>query len=175
MTALLVRVVAALLAGTLFSQTAEFTQQYLQRLGGWTDALRVEVARFDATAGASGLSRVAAIDRLRRNPDRFVARQGEDAAVTVADYAHAERRYEALIDNPPLLRPFVALGDPDWTLAGRTFDDFRPAFPIGLDGLVLTGAGFCAGWAGGAGVHGAVRMRRRRRQRAAAERATLDA
>lgn len=169
MSALIVRIVGALAAGFLFSQSTEFTQQYLQRLGGAADELRTVVQRFDDSAHLEGLQRDAAIERLRSAADSFVARQGNDAASLVARQEEVERRYDKLTNTAPLLRPFEALADPDWPIMARAFDDFRPALPITADGLFLTIAGFAGGWgvgAGAAGVHG-IRKRRRARRAAA--------
>lgn len=169
MSALFVRAVGALLGGFLFSQASEFTQQYMQRLGGAADELRTIVRRFDDSARLEGLQRDAAIARLRSADDGFVARQGEDAASLVARQDEVERRYQKLTGTAPLLRPFEALADPDGTILARTFDDFRPALPITADGLFLAVAGFAGGWglgAGAAGVHG-IRKRRRARRAAA--------
>jgi hypothetical protein len=172
MTALLIRVVSAIFLGGLASQASELTQQYLQRLGGAVDALASVVERFDASAAAAGLSRESAVTRLRKAPDSFVARQGEDAAATIAQYAELRERYDVLTRNPPLLRPFLALGDPDTAVLRRTLGDFRPALPVTGDGLFLAVAGFAGGWAAGAGIAGAQGMRRRRagRRRDAASR-----
>ncbi|MEF2547859.1 DUF2937 family protein [Aurantimonas sp. E1-2-R+4] len=80
---MIARVFAALLTGTVFSQSVEFTQQYLQRLGGAVDEIEMVVARFDAGAARAGVSRDAALKRLRGNSDPLAARQGEDAAATI--------------------------------------------------------------------------------------------
>ncbi|HEX2018657.1 MAG TPA: DUF2937 family protein [Aurantimonas sp.] len=164
MSALLIRLFAAILLGLTFSQSTEFTQQYLQRLGGAADELRQVVARFDESASSLSLSRQQALDRLQANADTLVVRQGADAATTIVRYEDVERRYRELLEAAPLFRPFLAAGDPDWAIAGRTGEDYRPALPITVEGLLLTAVGFGLGWACGAGCHGALRMRRRRRQ-----------
>lgn len=169
MVPLLIRVFAALLTGTVFSQSVEFTQQYLQRLGGAVDELEMVVERFDAGAARAGVSRHAALKRLRGNSDPLAARQGEDAATTIVRYEELARRYSDLLDAAPLFRPFVALGDPDWAMTARAGDDYRPALPVTIDGLVLTAAGFGLGWALGASAYGAARMGRRRIRRQARE------
>ena len=163
MRGLLVRAIAAFALCFLFGQSVEFTQQYLQRLGGNVDALRDVVARFDASAATAHLGRREAVARLSRNPEALVARQGDDAAETIRRFEASEARYRRLLDSAPLLRPFVALADPDWTIVDHVGADYRPALPVTLDGLLLAVAGFILGWAGGAAAHGAWRMARRRR------------
>lgn len=163
------RLVAGLVFGFLFGQSAEFTQQYLQRLGGAVDALAAVVARFDASAGAEGYSRETAIRRLSQNPDRLAQRQGTDAAASIARYRSLRARYDELRRTAPILRPFAVISDPDMHVARGAAEDYRPAIPTTLDGLALTFAGFVAGWGAGSGAAGLVRMRRRRK------RAVLDA
>jgi hypothetical protein len=160
---LVLRTAGAVLSGFLFSQSAEFTQQYLQRLGGAADALGAVVERFDASAAAAGLSRDAAVERLQAGPDAFVAKQGADSAATIARYEDVSRRYRELSSAAPLFRPFVALSDPDTAVLPGVAADFRPALPTTADGLALTLAGLGGGWAAGAGAAAGVRRRRRRK------------
>lgn len=162
---LIARVVCAVAGAFLLGQSAEWTQQYLQRLGGAADELREVVRRFDEGAGAQNLTREEAIRRLREQSDALAARQGADAETTAARYAEVERRYRDLGRTAPLLRPFAAIGDLDTGVAGRALEDYRPALPATADGLALTLGGFVAGWGGGAGIAGAARMVRRRRDR----------
>ncbi|MDY8109472.1 DUF2937 family protein [Fulvimarina sp. 2208YS6-2-32] len=163
-TALSARLLAALLMTGLASQSAEFAQQYLQRLGGAADALSAEIAKFDESAAELGLGRRAAIGRLSGNDDPFVAAQGERIGAMAARAEAIAARYERLLETAPIMRPFILLSDPDWSIARRAFDDYRPALPVTIDGFMLTAIGFLLGWAGGASGHGAARMVRRRRR-----------
>lgn len=165
---LLARVAPALLVGLGLSQSAEFAQQYLQRLGGAVDELRTVVERFDATAGAENLTRQEALDRLARNADPIAVRQGESAAAALARFDAVSRRYDELLRTTPLFRPFAMLADPDGAIIERAAGDFRPAVPVTPDGFLLAFFGFVGGWAGGAGAAGTVRrvVRRRRAVRA---------
>ena len=165
LSAFLARVFAALFVGLLFSQSAEFTQQYLQRLGGATDEMRVVVERFENSARASALSPDEAIDRLKKNADDIASRQGLDAETSRERYQSLERRYSSLVSTMPLFRPFEVAVDPDWSIADRAIQDYRPAIPATGDGVLLALAGFVLGWAGGGGAHGAVAMAKRRRSR----------
>ncbi|MER0238033.1 DUF2937 family protein [Fulvimarina sp. MAC8] len=162
-TALAARLVAALGLMGAASQSAEFTQQYLQRLGGAADELAATVERFDESVEVQGLDRGSALDRLRGNSDPFVASQGDQMGETIARAELVGERYRELRETSPLFRPFVALTNPDWAIADRVMDDFRPALPVTMDGFVLTATGFLLGWAAGASGHGAVRMRKQRR------------
>ncbi len=164
LTAFFARVVAALFGGLLFSQSVEFTQQYLQRLGGAADEMRVVVERFEESARASDLSADAAIDRLKQNADPVAVRQGTDAETNLRRYSDLERRYDALVSTAPIFRPFEVAADPDWSVARRAAEDYRPALPVTSDGVVLAVCGFVLGWLCGAGGHGAAAAVKRRRR-----------
>ena len=159
----------------MFSQSAEFTQQYLQRLGGATDAMRAVVERFEDSARASALSPDEAIDRLKKNSDDLASRQGSDAETSRERYQDLDRRYTTLLSTSSLFRPFEVLADPDWSIAERAADDYRPAIPTTGDGVLLALGGFVLGWALGGGAHGAVAMGRRRREKRAARAAEAEA
>lgn len=167
LSAFLARVLAALFGGLLFSQSAEFTQQYLQRLGGAADEMRAVVERFEESARVLALSPDEAIERLKRNADDLAVRQGGDAEESRLRYEALEQRYRSLVSTAPLFRPFELAADPDWSIAERAAGDYRPAIPATGDGVLLALAGFLLGWALGGGTHGAVAMRKRRRARRA--------
>ena len=64
-----------------FSQFPEFSQQYIQRMGGAVDELSRFVAEFDADAAELGLSREVALVELAAGDD-----MGRARAETVADH-----------------------------------------------------------------------------------------
>jgi len=72
--------VMALLAGVLFSQAPEFSQQYRQRIGGAVDELRMVVDAFEAQAAASGLDRQGALSLYAASTQPFLRGQGEGNA-----------------------------------------------------------------------------------------------
>ncbi|MBP0616323.1 DUF2937 family protein [Jiella mangrovi] len=174
LSAFLARVVAALFGGLLFSQSAEFTQQYLQRLGGAADEMRAVVRRFEEGAAVSKLTPDQAIERLKRNDDEVAIRQGSDAEENRDRYRSLERRYQSLTATSPLLRPFEAAADPDWSVVSRAAGDYRPAIPATGDGVILALGGFVLGWACGGGAHGAVALAKRRRKRRSEAAQTSD-
>ena len=83
------------------AQFPEFSQQYVQRLGGAVDELRIVVADFDASAQAAGLTREAALADLSGSEFRDL-RQG-DMTRTIA-------RYERLDDFKALASRFDPQG-----------------------------------------------------------------
>lgn len=134
------------LAGAIsLSQFPEFSQQYLQRMSGAVDELRVIVASFDVTAKASGLTRDQALAEL--NGTGFKEDLRKSLTTQINRYDKLSQDYNALRRAEPLQRlaQLYRFGDP--TLARRTWEDFRPAVPVTTDGLVCAGLGFGAGWA----------------------------
>ena len=135
-----------LMAGLAASQGPEFAQQYRQRLGGAIDELRQVVVRFESDAQASGLSREAAITRLREQAEPVARAQG-DAMEQIGDRLSAlETQRDAFADAGPFNRLLVMMHRVDPGLARATYLDFEPAWPATAEGLATGGAGFAAGW-----------------------------
>jgi hypothetical protein len=135
-----------LLAATITSQLPEFAQQYRQRLGGAIDELHRIVQRFDTDAGASGLSRDQALNRMQTGPDDFVRRRGVSEAVTMERLARLEKHREALLADGPVRRvgSFLRYGDAE--LTDSTLRDFEPAVPVTWEGFLSAFVGFLIGW-----------------------------
>jgi len=126
------------------SQFPEFSQQYLQRLSGAVDELRLVTAAFDLTAQASGLSRDAALAQI--GGSQFADDLRGNIAANLTRFERLEGDYQALSGGDSLgrLARFWRFRDVD--LARRTWDEFRPALPVTADGLIFAGIGFSAGW-----------------------------
>ncbi len=127
------------------SQFPEFSQQYLQRLSGAVDELRVVTLAFDTTARASGLSREQALQQIAGSS--FQDNLRRDLAASFSRYDRLNADYQALAEATPLQRlaRFWHFRDPD--LVARTWAHFRPAVPVTADGLIMAAIGFGAGWA----------------------------
>ena len=144
------------------SQFPEFSQQYLQRLSGAVDELRLVTAAFDLTARASGLSREAALAEI--GGTAFTDDLRANMAANFDRYERLEVDYNALSGVDPLSRLARFWHFRDVDLARRTWDDFRPAMPVTMDGLIFAGIGFGAGWALIAGLLGLLARPFRRRR-----------
>ncbi len=135
-----------LMAGLAASQGPEFAQQYRQRLGGAIDELRRVATRFESDAQMSGLSREAAITRLREQAEPLARSQG-DAMERIGERLGAlEAQRDAFAEAGPFSRLLVMLHRIDPGLARATYLDFEPAWPATAEGLATGGAGFAAGW-----------------------------
>lgn len=149
--------------GAVASQFPEFSQQYVQRVGGYVDRLSEEVAQLDRDAASLGQSREAFLSGLAGGGP-----QGRLRAQALRDTVQRRDRLfmamDRLADAGALERAlhFRSLADAD--LIRRTQADFRPALPLSVEGAGFACAGFLAVWAGlGALLAGLRALFRRRR------------
>ncbi len=137
---LLDRVLCVLGAAGL-SQAPEFFQQYLQRLGGHLDEAKLILAGFAEVARRSGMTLQGYVDMLRAQPAMAVAETGARIAEIQARVEELATSEAALREANLWERPFVFLRHVDWDIAGRTWEVFKPAVPVTLEGAVYAGAG----------------------------------
>ena len=131
-----------LVGGLIVAQLPEFSQQYVQRLGGAVDALAQVVADFDASAASSDLSREEALAQLQGS--EFLDRRGQDMRRTFARHERLGAQLERLESAASGVRAISVLSRPDGEVASATFEAFRPALPVTADGVMFGGAGFLA-------------------------------
>ena len=124
------------LGAVLFSQIPEFMQQYLQRLGGHLDEARRQLANFTRTAAQSGLSLDQLIHQTSANSDPAVAKLGAVMGESATRVETLEAARSALLDAHVWSRPFVFLQHIDRQIASGTWQDFKPAMPTTVEGLV---------------------------------------
>ncbi len=140
---------AITLAGALsgavgLSQFPEFSQQYLQRLSGAVDELRVMAVAFDLSATTAGLTRQEALAEI--GGSAFQDDLRNTLSERLSRYDRLKSDYDGLSGASPLgrlARPW-RFADPE--LSRRTWQEFRPAVPVTADGLICAGIGFGAGW-----------------------------
>ncbi|MCX7564836.1 DUF2937 family protein [Sulfitobacter sp. F26169L] len=128
------------------SQSPEFSQQYLQRLGGAVDALGEVVADFDASATASGLSREQALGQMQGTA--FLQRRGADMARSIARYERLSRDLVVLEGQGPFMRAYNAARFTDSEIAQAAWRAYQPAIPVSFAGLIFAGVGFVLGGLG---------------------------
>ena len=124
------------------SQFPEFSQQYVQRLGGAVDALGQVVADFDASAAAEGLTRADALAQMTGTA--FVDRRRQDMARTIDRHARLLSDVQTLRRTGPFMRAYH-VARLDGEIARATWQDFKPALPLTFAGAVFAGVGFLAG------------------------------
>ncbi|QCO54473.1 DUF2937 family protein [Pseudorhodobacter turbinis] len=131
------------------SQYPEFSQQYIQRLGGQVDALTLMVDEFDRSASANGLTRRAALDQMQGTP--FLTARKADMERAFDRQARLSQNLTFLRLATPLERITMPHRMADRDTIRATWADFRPALPLTVAGAVAAALGFLGGW-------GAVRL-----------------
>ncbi|WP_108815245.1 DUF2937 family protein [Loktanella sp. Alg231-35] len=132
------------------SQFPEFSQQYMQRLGGQVDELTRVVVGFDDTALAEGLGREEILQEMSTTP----LMEGQVAMWrgTFARHARLSENLMVLQAASPLERVMMPQRMMDTATARATWADFTPAMPLSAAGAAATGTGFLGGWLAFAGV-----------------------
>ena len=159
----LVAAVAGL--GTL-SQAPEFAQQYRQRVGGAVDELRAVVQDFDRDAGNSGMSRTEALEQMLRSNEQFPRDRGTSMNRTMERYEALAEQETAMDKAHPVTRPLFVLRYPDTEIIENAWEDFQPALPFTIAGLVYGGLGaFLAMLLARTGISSTRAVRKRRADR----------
>ncbi|WP_322893787.1 MULTISPECIES: DUF2937 family protein [unclassified Yoonia] len=137
--------VAGLFGAAGLSQFPEFSQQYLQRLGGYVDALADQLMEFDAVALEAGYGREEMLQQMAQTPPM----DGQAAMWrrTVLRHAQLSDDLNALRAASPLERLMMPQRVADTDLARAVWSDFRPGMPLTGAGAISAGAGFAGGWA----------------------------
>jgi len=131
----------------VLSQFPEYAQQYTQRLGGAVDELRVVTEEFDRAATEGGLTRAAAIDRYSASNDEFLAGRGSSMTATFQRYDKL-RETLAQIQNAGPIERFQSLpAYLDTDIGRRTLENYKPAVPVTMEGILYALAGFLLGFA----------------------------
>lgn len=141
-----VSVLGGVALAVLFGQFPEYAQQYVQRLGGAVDELRIITAEFDRGAAEAGLSRETALDRYEGVGDSFVAGRGIAMRHTVLRYEQLSASL-ADIEGKSGLERFSLLPryfDPE--ISRRALEAYQPAMPVTIEGFAYAGAGFAIGY-----------------------------
>lgn len=126
------------------SQFPEFSQQYIQRLGGAVDELSRAVDNFDKDAAKVGLTRDEALSELAQGSD-LGAERSDSMAALIARHARLSADLEALKQAGPFTRASMLSHLSDSDVARRAFADYKPAVPATFEGAVFGGTGFLAG------------------------------
>lgn len=125
------------------SQFPEFSQQYLQRLGGAVDALGEVVSDFDASASVSGLSRDEALGQMQGTP--FLERRSADMTRSIARYERLRADLVVLEGQGPFMRAYNATRFTDTEIAQAAWQAYQPAVPVNFAGLTFAALGFMLG------------------------------
>ena len=128
------------------SQFPEYAQQYTQRLGGAVDELRVVTEDFDRAAQGAGLDRLGALNRYGASADTFIADRGVSMQRTFARYEQLSETLGTIQGASAIdrLRNLPAYLDTD--IGARTLENYQPALPVTVEGILYAGGGFLVGF-----------------------------
>ena len=152
------------LAVTL-SQFPEYAQQYTQRLGGAVDELRVITEEFDRAASEGGLDRQTALERYNASNDEFLAGRGTSMTATFQRYDMLSATLADIEGAGPVERFQSLPAYLDTDIGRRTLENFRPAVPVTMEGILYAGGGFILGYLVVSGLARFIAMPFRRRGR----------
>ena len=130
----------------ILSQFPEYAQQYTQRLGGAVDELRVITEDFDRAAAEGGLDRQQAIARYSVSNDEFLAGRGTSMQATFMRYDTLSRTLADIQGAGPVERFQSLPAYLDSDIGRRTLENYRPAVPVTMEGILYAGAGFVLGY-----------------------------
>jgi len=125
------------------SQFPEYSQQYIQRLGGAVDALGVVVADFDASAAAADLTRDVALAQMRGT--EFLERRRGDMTRTIARHDALKGNLAALKNEGPFMRAYRLPRLTDARIARAAWEVYQPAVPLNFAGLIFGAVGLILG------------------------------
>jgi hypothetical protein len=128
------------------SQFPEYAQQYTQRLGGAVDELRVITEDFDRAAAQGGLDRASALARYNASNDDFLSGRGSSMSATFQRYEHLNATLARIEGADPLERLQSLPAYLDTDIGQRTLENYRPAVPVTMEGILYAGGGFILGY-----------------------------
>ena len=128
------------------SQFPEYAQQYTQRLGGAVDELRVITEDFDRAAQANNMDRQAALQRYNASSDTFLAGRGDSMEQTFVRYADLSETLARIQGAGPIERLQAMPDYLDTDIGRRTLENYKPAVPVTMEGILYAGAGFILGY-----------------------------
>ncbi|MEM5476708.1 DUF2937 family protein [Pacificibacter sp. AS14] len=137
--------IGGMLGAATLSQFPEFTQQYMQRLGGQVDALSVVIQDFDTSAQKASLTREEALASMGGTV--FLENRRNDMRATIARHRKLEDDLSALRGASPIARISMPHRLRDQAVVRATYDTFRPALPFTLEGALSSVIGYVFGWA----------------------------
>lgn len=130
-------------AGSL-SQFPEFSQQYLQRLGGHVDELSRDLKQLDAMALDLRMGREDRLEQMENTPSFAV--EATYWRNKIARHARLSGNLRVLQNATPMARLTMPLRFADKDIARAVWEDFTPAVPITTAGAVSASMGFFVGW-----------------------------
>lgn len=130
------------LCAVFTSQVPEFMQQYLQRMGGAIDELNIVVTHFEVDSGRSGYEVTGALQVMARNPEQLVRDQGRRMEENISRLNRLRTQHAAMTDAGTFRRVSAFFANVDAPIVERTWNNYKFAIPLSLDGILFAMIGF---------------------------------
>ena len=140
----LVNTVGGILCGCALSQFPEYSQQYVQRMGGALDELATVVQDFDNSAKTAGYNRDEALSVMTGSA--FMESRQTDMRRTFDRFDTLFDDYSRLKDANAFERLAYTARMRDGDVFKGTAKDFKPAVPLNLEGASFVSIGFLFGY-----------------------------
>jgi Protein of unknown function (DUF2937) len=138
----IVAIAIGLLCALFTSQVPEFMQQYLQRMGGAMDELNIVVSHFEEDSGRSGYEVTGALQLMTKNPEQLVRDQGTRMKENISRLNRLRQQHAAMKDAGTFGRLSAYLANVDGPINARTWDNYKFAVPLSVEGLLFALIGF---------------------------------
>lgn len=135
-----ITLIAGLAGGAATSQFPEFSQQYMQRLGGAVDELAVVTADFEASAAKAGKTREEALAELQGT--EFLDSHQQDMRRSFARYETLQADLATLQGHGPFMRAYHLPRLTDRDIAQAAWQVYEPAVPLNFAGVMFAAIGF---------------------------------
>jgi len=140
----IVNTVGGILCGCALSQFPEYSQQYVQRMGGALDELATVVQDFDSSAKSAGYNRDEALAVMTGS--EFLESRQDDMRRTFDRFDILFDDYARLKDADAFKRLAYVARMRDGEVFKGTVNDFKPAVPLTIEGAGFVGLGFLFGY-----------------------------
>lgn len=158
----LVNIIGGVGLGLSLSQFPEYSQQYVQRLGGAVDELNIVVKDFDATAKRTNQSREEALASMQGT--EFLEGRQSDMTRTINRHENLNDSYNVLRNAGAFERLAYVNRFGDGQITSRAWEDFQPAVPLSIEALGLLFGGYVFGYGALSGTGRIGRLFRRRKK-----------
>ncbi|ADI38385.1 putative uncharacterized protein [Waddlia chondrophila 2032/99] len=134
-------------AGALiFSQAPQFFSQYMHRLAGHVEELKIHIKTIQQAALKSGKELPEYLMKFSLHQDPDVSMQGQMMQGMLNRYADLNQSLSALLDSTPLTRPFVFLQHFNFEIAKATAANFQPGVLLTVEGAAYAVLGMGIGY-----------------------------
>ena len=135
-------------AGALvFSQAPQYFNQYMHRLTGHSEELKIHIRSIQQAAAKNGLELPEYLGTFTRHQDSIINSHGILMEEMFSRYSALSQASLALQESTPLTRPFIFIRHLNLDIAKATVLQFQPGLLLTTEGVVYAIAGMGIGYA----------------------------